>query len=194
VVAVAPSPTLARTEAPCVTSWSHAGTYPPGGLMDGSFVWVLEGDGDGLLYMRFLNSMDTVRQITLAPAAGPFHDGSGREIEIAGVAHFKLTMRGLSRATEMTRDDMKATDRVHGPGIGVQPPIAEARRVETPQRVTRSPDQTEIWIIGVDYPACLAVRTAREADGYETPQPGDNILIVGFEPQPSAPTSPAPSG
>jgi hypothetical protein len=182
VAIVAPSATIQPSASPCVTSWSHSGTYPAGGLQDGSFLWDLSGEG-GHLYLKFLNSIDTVRQITIAPASPQFHDRTGKVAEIAGTAFFKLTIRGLTRATEIARDDMLADEQLPGFAGIVQHPIAEARRVVKPKQVLGTPTRTEVWLIGVDFPACLSVRTVREADAYEVPQPGDNIMLVTFERQ-----------
>jgi hypothetical protein len=202
---VRPSPSAdTATLAECVTRWSHTGAYPPGGLMDGTFAWRIEGP-EGSLHMDFLNAIDTVRQITIAPATPPFRGGHGKDMTIAGGAFFKLTIRGLTRATENTDDDMKATETKRGPGwTWVGPPIAEARRIRTPRqaypKVVPQGDSTEVWIIGVDGPSCLEVTTYHDPTFEEVAQPGDNSISVAFVPAPTpipAPTvspSPAPSG
>jgi len=180
--------------APCLTTWTHHGTYPKGGLQDGSFLWRLEGDG-GHLYMQFLNSIDTVKTISIvAVDTPPLVDAEGRKIHIAGTAFYKLVIDGLTRATEITRDDMKADDPTLGPAPQVEHPIAEARRLWKPEQAG-TPTQHEIWIIGVDYPACLSVRTMRDPDVYEVPQSGDNEILVTFERRPADATpSPSPPG
>jgi hypothetical protein len=133
--------------------------------------------------MSFLNSIDTVQEIGIAPVSPPLRDGAGRSIQMDGSAFFKLVIRGPTRATHETRDDMKATDRLRGPGSSVVThPIAEARRRSKPKGVIGKPIEHEIWIIGVDYPACLSVRTS--AGGlYEVPQPGDNEITIRFDRQ-----------
>ncbi len=169
------------SEEPCLTTWTHHGTYPAGGLQDGSFLWRLEGDG-GQLHMEFLNSIDTVKEISIVPVDPPLRDSAGRAVHADGTAFFKLVIDGLTRATEITRDDMKPTDVLKGPGSTiVGHPIAEVRRLYKPKQVVGTPTQHEIWLIGVDFPACLSVRTS-PAGLYEVPQPGDNVVIVSFSP------------
>ncbi len=183
-VAVAePSTPSARpaSEEPCLTTWTHHGTYPAGGLQDGSFLWRLEGDG-GQLHMEFLNSIDTVKEISIVPVDPPLRDSAGRAVHADGTAFFKLVIDGLTRATEITRDDMKPNDVLNGPGSTiVGHPIAEVRRLYKPKQVVGTPTQHEIWLIGVDFPACLSVRTS-PTGLYEVPQPGDNVVTVSFSP------------
>jgi hypothetical protein len=192
--AVVPPSAVEPSPSPCVTQWSHRGSYPKGGLQDGSFLWRLDGDG-GQLAMTFLNSIDTVKEISIVPvSAPPLRDAAGRTVHVDGSAFFKLVIEGLTRATQMTRDDMKAEEQRHGPTTTVQHPIAEARRLNKPRQVLGTPTQNEIWIIGVDYPACLSVRTLRDTSLYEVPQPGDNIILVSFERQsPSTPAASSPT-
>jgi hypothetical protein len=92
---------------------------------------------------------------------------------------------GLTRATEITRDDMKANEVLRGPASAiVGHPIAEARRLYKPKQVLGIPTQHEIWLIGVDFPACLTIETVRDPDLYEVLQPGDNEVLVRFSPAP----------
>jgi len=193
-----PSPSPVASPRTCLTRWSHSGAYPPGGLMDGSFAWRIDG-AEGQLTMIFLNAIDTVRQISITPANPPFRGPTGRTLQIAGTAFYRLTLRGLTRATEDTDDDMKATETKRGPGLTfVVPPIAEARRIHEPARVSRTPYQTEVWIVGIDRPSCLEVGTYSNGSFEEVPQAGDNVITVAFVPAPNplpvSIPSPSPSG
>jgi hypothetical protein len=99
---------------------------------------------------------------------------------MAGAVFYKLVIDGLTRATQETRDDMRADEAQRPFTTYVGHPIAEARRLYSPKQVLGLPTQHEIWILGIDYAACLDVRTF-VGGAYEVPQPGDNEVVIRFD-------------
>lgn len=176
----------ATTSPTCATSWSSTGTKDPKGLADG--IRTVELDGfEGKLLIAFGHPLDTVQGISIAPTEPPFVDSAGTTHRVAGTSFLRLTMKGLTRATQDTPADMVAGQVVAHFTRTVEPPITEMRRIEVPKErlptIGPKDHSTEAWIIGLDYPACVDVRTVRET-GYGPDEPGDNAIVVSFPPRP----------
>ena len=176
--------------APCLTQWSHDGAISPAGLVDGIRVDVFSGEGE--LVLAFGHTIDSVQRISIAPTQPLFVTPAGNHVHVAGSAFYQLTLRGLTRPTPV---DLDMVQGVHEPPYlpTVSAPIAEMRRIRTP-RVSRpvdgpKGDSTETWIIGLDEPECLVVRTVRTAVDLHD-EPGDNTVVIAFDPPPL----PVPSG
>jgi len=177
-----PQPT--PSSATCSNSWTYAGTRSPVGLVDGIRIDEFSGAG-GELFMLFPHGLDTVKRILIEPAEPPFRTSAGTKVNLAGIAYFRLTIDGLTKPTPV--DDRMVAGKRAPPYLStVNLPIAEMRRLWKP--VYRSPNvgpgrhSTEVWAIGLNHPSCIRVRTARDA--YTNDGPGDNVLIVYFDPHP----------
>jgi len=180
VVVTAPSPSPSAPV--CDTTWIHAGTRSPVGLVDGIRIDEFDGS-EGELFMQLPHGLDTVKRILVEPARLPFRSSTGAKVTVAGSAFFQLTIDGLTKPTAV--NDRMLAGKLSPPfRNGVSAPIAEMRRLRKP--VYRSPlvgpgrNATEVWAIGLTKPSCITVRTAR--DPYIGDDPGDNVLIVHFEP------------
>jgi hypothetical protein len=184
-----PSAGPTPTASPCLTSWSHAGTISPAGLVDGIRTVAFDGY-DGRLAMVFGHSLDSVQQISIAPTRPPFKDSAGHRITVAGQTFFQLALKGLTGPTalDVAPEEMVQGVKPSSPFVStVAAPITELLRVEKP--VARTPvvgpksHSTEIWIIGLDGPTCLSVRTLQDP-GYGNLDPGPNAVVVSFDPTP----------
>jgi len=186
IVATTPTPSTSSTS--CATSWSSTGTKSPKGLTDGIRIDDLGSDAGGPLMLSFGHPLDTVQRVSIAPADPPFVNGKGDKVTVAGEAFFKLSLRGLTKPTTIAPADMVADRPVGRFTRTVASPIVEMRRVLTPR--SRLPvdgpgaGSNEVWIIGLEHPACLRVRTAR-VGLIGADDPGDNTLLVNFDPAPS---------
>jgi hypothetical protein len=193
------SPSPGPSAATCQTSWTHAGTRSPVGLVDGIRAVEFDGTG-GELALAFPHGIDTVQRILIEPAQLPFRTSTGARVTVAGSVFFRLTIDGLTKPTAV--DDRMVAGKRTPPYLNmVSLPIAEMRRLWKP--AYRSPNagpgrnSTEIWGIGVTGPSCIRVRTTR--DPYLGNDPGDNVLIIDFDshplpiPEPILASSPTPS-
>ncbi len=188
--AVVTEPTPNDTPAPCRDTWSSTGTASAKGLQDGIRTVKFDGS-EGYLVMIFGHPIDSVHQISVVPVEPPFVTSAGRTVKVAGGAFFRLTLSGLTRPTDIAPDDMVAGVPVGHFTPTVASPIMEMRRLRKP-RLRRpvdgpSSDAAEVWIIGVDYPSCLRVTTTHTA-GYSDDPDGDNMVVVRFDPRPTAPS------
>ena len=130
-------------------------------------------NGDGGIYVDLSEPVAVLNHFAIEPVVGPFYDAEGRAVKVVGSAFLRLSISGL----KYDQSPLYEPNSAHpGPGtFGVEPPVTGIHKI-------RPSGVTHVWIIGLDYPVCLAPST-RWSDMNGSHPTSDNVIFIGFTPK-----------
>jgi hypothetical protein len=164
------------TPGECLTSWSQAGSgsAPPTKQSQMNLEDLDDTNGRfGFgLYLILSEAVADLDHIMIEPTHPPFHNAAGHTVEVSGSSFLRLAIRGL----EYDQSAVHLPSTQLGPGSGgVVPPITAIEQIQ------RSGIE-HVWIIGLESPVCLTVRTSYDTVDGSKPA-SDNVVFIGLSPK-----------